>query len=77
MNILQVKKQCLLIKEAKFEYSPLGKAFEKQTKTIENQDKKRIKAIEDHEKQLVESDEVIRKDFNIDRDSIPLQEKNI
>ena len=77
MNILQVQKQCLLIKEAKFAYSPLGKAFEKQTKTIENQDKKQIKAIEDHEKQLVESDEVIRKDFNIDRDSIPLQKKNI
>ena len=90
MNVLQVKKQCLLIKEAKFAQEtqeklrknlgkapPLGKAFEKQTKTIENQDKKQIKPIEDHEKQLVESDEVIRKDFNIDRDSIPLQEKNI
>ena len=44
MNILQVKKYYLLIKDiieqAKFAYSPLGKAFEKQTKTIENQGEK-------------------------------------
>ena len=40
-NILQVKKYYLLIKEvieqAKFVYSPLRKAFEKQTKTIKDQ----------------------------------------
>ena len=39
MNILQLKKYCLLIKkiidQAKFDYSPFGKAFEKQTKAIE------------------------------------------
>ena len=29
-----------IIKPAKFTYSPLGKAFEKQTKTIEDQGKK-------------------------------------
>ena len=29
-----------LIEQAKFAYSPLGKAFEKQTKTIEEQGKK-------------------------------------
>ena len=28
------------MKQAKFTYSPLGKAFEKQTKTIEYQEKK-------------------------------------
>ena len=28
-----------IIEQAKFTYSPLGKAFEKQTKTIENQGK--------------------------------------
>ena len=40
MNILQMKKYCLLIKDqTKFAYSPLGKAFEKQTKTIEEQGK--------------------------------------
>ena len=47
-----------MIKQAKFAYSPLGKAFEKQTKTIEDQGKKQIKAIEDHEKQLAESNEL-------------------
>ena len=29
-----------IIEQAQFTYSPLGKAFEKQTKTIENQGKK-------------------------------------
>ena len=36
-----------IIEQAKFTYSPLGKAFEKQTKTIENQGEKQIKAIQD------------------------------
>ena len=41
-----------IIQQAKFNYSPLGKAFEKQIKTIENQGKKQVKAIQDN-KQLV------------------------
>ena len=32
--------------QAKFTYSPLGKAFEKQTKTIEDQGKKQVDALE-------------------------------
>ena len=40
-----------IIEQAKFSYSPLGKAFEKQTKTIEDQGKKQVKAIQD--KQIV------------------------
>ena len=36
-----------IIEQAKFTYSPLGKAFEKQTKTIEDQGKKQVKAIQD------------------------------
>ena len=36
-----------IIEQAKFTYSPLGKVFEKQTKTIEDQGKKQIKAIQD------------------------------
>ena len=49
MNILQVKKilpsnQKQIIEQAKFTYSPLGKAFEKQTKTIEDQRDKQIEA---------------------------------
>ena len=36
-----------IIEQAKFTYSPLGKAFEKQIKTIEDQGKKQVKALED------------------------------
>ena len=42
-----------IIEQAKFTYSPLGKAFEKQTKTIKNQGEKQIKAIQDNKEQLV------------------------
>ena len=45
MNILQVKKFCLLIKndkvkvkKGKFNYIPLEKALEKQTKAIEDEE---------------------------------------
>ena len=41
-----------IIQQAKFAYSPLGKALEKQIKTIEDQGKKQVKAIQDN-KQLV------------------------
>ena len=51
-----------IIEQAKFTYSPLGKAFEKQTKTIENQGEKQIKAIKD------KSLEKIKKDSNYDND---------
>ena len=34
-----------------------------------------MKAIEDHRKQLVESNELIKKDFNIDRDNITFDEQ--
>ena len=34
-----------ITEQAKFTYSPLGKAFEKQIKTIEDQEEKQIKAI--------------------------------
>ena len=36
-----------ITEQAKFTYSPLGKAFEKQIKTIEDQGEKHIKAIQD------------------------------
>ena len=35
-----------IIEQTKFTYSPLGKAFEKQIKTIEDQGKKQIDALE-------------------------------
>ena len=41
-----------IIQQAKFSYSPLGKAIEKQRKTIEDQGKEQVKAIQDN-KQLV------------------------
>ena len=44
-----------IIEQAKFTYSPLGKAFEKQTKTIEDQGEKQIKAMQ-YNKQLVNID---------------------
>ena len=40
-----------MIEQIKFTYSPLGKAFEKQTKIIENQGKK-IKAFKQYGKQI-------------------------
>ena len=40
-----------IIEQAKFSYSPLGKAFEKQTKTIEDQVEKQIRAIQDNKKE--------------------------
>ena len=46
-----------IIEQAKFTYSPLGKAFEKQTKTIEDQGEKQIKAIQDNRKQLISDDD--------------------
>ena len=61
MNILQVKKYYFLIKDiteqAKFAYSPSGKAFEKHTKTIEDQGEKQIKAIGNRvEKNILDTD---------------------
>ena len=41
-----------IIEQAKFTYSPLGKAFEKQTKIIKDQGEKQIEAIQDNKKQL-------------------------
>ena len=39
-----------IIQQAKFNYSPLGKALEKQVKTIEDQGEKQVKAIQDNKK---------------------------
>ena len=42
--------QSKIIEQAKFKYSPLGKAFENQTKKIVDQEEKQINALEDHGK---------------------------
>ena len=64
-----------LVEQAKFTYSSFGKALKKQTKTMKDQGEKQIKAVEDHGKQLVESNEIVKREFNIDRDSVPLEEQ--
>ena len=50
MSILLVSilpsNQQQIIEQAKFTYSPLGKAFDKQIKTIEDQGKKQVDALE-------------------------------
>ena len=62
-----------IIEQAKFTYSHLGKAFEKQTKTITDQGEKQIKAIQD--KRSIKSIEKFTYDIN---DSpIVLKEKEI
>ena len=50
-----------VIEQAKFAYSPLGKAFEKQTKTIEEQGKKQITAIDDHGKKWLNLMNLLKK----------------
>ena len=55
-DILPSNKQ-QIIEQARFNYSPLGKAFEKQLKTIEDQGQKQIKAIQDNRKQLISNDD--------------------
>ena len=62
-----------IIEQAKFTYSPLGKAFEKQTKTIEDQGEKQIKAIQD--KSPIKSIEKFIYDIN--DNPIVLKEKEI
>ena len=45
-----------ITEQTKFTYSPLGKAFGKQAKTIEDKGEKQIKAIQDNRKQLISDD---------------------
>ena len=49
--------QSRVIEQAKFTYSHLGKALEKQIKTIEGQGERQIKAIKDHRKQVDNTNE--------------------
>ena len=49
-----------IIPQAKFNYSPLGKALEKQRKTIEDQGEKQVRAIQD--KQIVNTNKDDYKD---------------
>ena len=55
----------------------MGKAFEKQTKTIEDQGKNQISAIKESVKQIIESNEVAKNDFDIVRSSVYLEFSDI
>ena len=55
-EILPSNKQ-QIIEQAKFTDSPLGKAYEKQTKTIEAQREKEIKAFQDNKQQLINNND--------------------
>ena len=44
-----------ITKQGKFTYSSLGKAFEKQTKTIEDQREKQIRGIQDNKKKQLDN----------------------
>ena len=62
-----------IIEQAKCIYSPLGKAFEKQTKTIKDQGEKQIEAIQD--KRPIKSIEKFT--YDIIDSPIVLKEKEI
>ena len=56
-----------IIQQANFNYSPLGKAFEKRTKTIENQGKKQVDALKTSYKKLPSiKDFVTTEKFNLE-----------
>ena len=52
-----------IIEQTKFIYSPLRKAFEKQTKIIKYQGEKQIEAIQDNKKQLANTQELTVKNI--------------
>ena len=56
-----------VIEETKFTYSPLGKASEKQKRAIEDQGEKQIKVTEEHGKELVESNALVKRIIKIVR----------
>ena len=52
------------MEQAKFTYSPLGKVFEKQTKTIKDQGQKQIDALEFLKPREVKSEETKPSDYD-------------
>ena len=59
-----------VIEQAKFTYSLLGKAFEKQAKAIQDQGKNQISAIKESGKQIIEPNEVAKSHFNNNRSGV-------
>ena len=62
-----------IIEQAKFTYSPLGKAFEKQIKTIKDQGEKQIKAIKDKER----NKSIKEVEYGVDYNQMLLRQKEI
>ena len=52
-----------IIEQAKFTYSPLGEAFEKQTKTIEDQGKKQVDALANLKSKEIKLGETKRNEY--------------
>ena len=61
-----------IIEQAKFTYSPLGKAFEKQVETIEDQGKKQVEALENlkSKEQTKAIKDKLEEDYNKSRATI-------
>ena len=83
-NEILPSNQQQIIEQTKFTYSPLGKAFEKQIKTIENQGKKQVEALNTlkSNKQLTIEDVIPNDALNNDEakkelDKIKEIEKNV
>ena len=66
-----------LIEQAKFTYSSLGKAFEKQTKTIEEQGEKQLKAIKDSTIKKYNPENILNDEAKKELDKISEIEKNV
>ena len=54
-----------MIEQAKFAYSPLGKSFEKQIKTIEDQEIKQLESIEGLFPKNMRTDEIKNETYEI------------
>ena len=54
-----------MIEQAKFTYSPLAKAFEKQIKTIEDQGEKQVKTLEDLKSKSKSIEGIFPEDYEI------------
>ena len=57
-----------IIEQAKFTYSPLGKAFEKQTKIIGDQGEKQTEAIQDNKKQIININDDYKNKFLLSKE---------
>ena len=66
-----------IIEKAKFTYSLLGKAFEKQTKTIEEQGEKQLKAINDSTIKKYIPEIILNDEAKKELDKISEIEKNV